>query len=160
MKILQNLFGKGSVIGAPAAGELVSIREVSDDTFREEILGTSAAIRPAEGKFYAPADGKVATVFATGHAAAITTQDRAEVLIHIGLDTVKLKGRYFTVHVKEGQQVKKGDLLIEADLEKISAEGYDTITPVVICNSDRFARITLAPGGPVAQGDVIMTLGK
>lgn len=160
MKILKNLLGKGSVIGAPSAGELVSIREVNDDTFREEILGTSVAIRPTEGKFYAPADGTVTTVFSTGHAAAVTTQEMAEVLIHIGLDTVKLNGRYFTVHVEEGQQVRKGDLLLEADLEKIRGEGYDTITPVVICNSDRFAKITLAQNGPVAQGDVIMTLGK
>lgn len=160
MKILQNLLGKGGTIGAPAAGELVDIREVNDETFREEILGTGIAIKPAQGKFYAPADGTITTVFPTGHAAAVTTEDQAEVLIHIGLDTVKLNGKYFTIHVEEGQRVKKGDLLLSADLERISGEGYDTITPIVICNSDRFSKITLAQSGPVAQGDVVMTLGK
>ena len=115
MKLFQNLFAKDNSIeiGAPAAGKLVSIKEVSDPTFSEEVLGKGAAIIPADGKFYAPAAGTVSTIFPTGHAAAITSSEGVEILIHIGLDTVKLEGKHFTIHASEGQEVKKGDLLLE-----------------------------------------------
>lgn len=162
MKLFQNLFGKSDRIQlkAPVAGKLVSIKEVSDSTFSEEILGKGAAIIPSGNKFYAPADGTVTTVFPTGHAAAITTDDGAEVLIHIGLDTVKLEGKYFTIAASEGQKVKAGDLLIEADVEKIKAEGYDVITPIVICNSDEFSEIVPEAPADVAVGDTALTLKK
>lgn len=162
MKLFQNLFAKDNSIGigAPAAGKLVSIKEVSDPTFGDEILGKGAAIIPAEGKFYAPAEGTVSSIFPTGHAAAITSKEGVEILIHIGLDTVKLDGKHFTIHASEGQQVKKGDLLLEADLEQIKAEGYDIITPVVICNSDEFSAVQMMEPGEVAQGDDILKLQK
>lgn len=161
MKILQNLFAKGSaVVGSPVAGRLVSIKEVSDPTFGEEILGKGAAIIPSANQIYAPIDGKVATVFPTGHAVAITGQDGTEVLIHVGLDTVKLNGEHFTIHVESDQEVKKGDLLLEADLEQIKAAGYDIITPVVICNSDEFSEIVAEPSKDVAPGDDILRLRK
>lgn len=161
MKILQNLFAKGSaVVGSPVAGSLVSIKEVSDPTFGEEILGKGAAIIPSSNQIYAPIDGKVATVFPTGHAVAITGQDGTEVLIHVGLDTVKLNGEHFTIHVESDQEVKKGDLLLEADLEQIKAAGYDIITPVVICNSDEFSEIVAEPSKDVAPGDDILRLRK
>lgn len=162
MKLFQNLFAKeGSItIGAPAAGKLVSIKEVSDPTFSEEVLGKGAAIVPEDGKFYAPADGTVSTIFPTGHAAAITGSDGEEILIHIGLDTVKLEGRHFTIHAAEGQEVKKGDLLLEADLDQIKAEGYDIITPVIICNSDEFSTVEMMEQGRVMQGDDILKLQK
>lgn len=162
MKLFQNLFAKeGSIaIGAPAAGKLVSIKEVSDPTFSEEVLGKGAAIVPEDGKFYAPADGTVSTIFPTGHAAAITGSGGEEILIHIGLDTVKLDGRHFTIHAAEGQEVKKGDLLLEADLDQIKAEGYDIITPVIICNSDEFSTVEMMEPGRVMQGDDILKLQK
>lgn len=162
MKLFQNLFGKdnGIVIAAPVSGKLVSIKEVSDPTFSEEILGKGVAIIPSDGRFCAPVDGVVNTVFPTGHAAAVTSKDGAEILIHVGLDTVKLDGKHFTIHATEGQEVKKGDLLLEADLEQIKAEGYDIITPIIICNSDTFSAFQMAEAADVAPGDVILTIQK
>lgn len=153
MKFFQNLFAKdgGVVIGAPVSGKLVSIKEVGDPTFSEEILGKGAAVIPSDGKVYAPADGVISTIFPTGHAAAVTTDSGAEILIHVGLDTVKLDGKHFTIHAVEGQPVKKGDLLLEADLEKIKEEGYDIITPVVVCNSDEFSEIKMTEPGEVSR---------
>ncbi len=162
MNLFRNLFGKkdGITVVSPAAGKLVSIKEVSDPTFSEEILGRGVAVIPSDGKFYAPADGTVTTIFPTGHAAAVTTEDGAEVLIHIGLDTVRLNGKYFNIIAGQGQKVKAGDLLIEADLEQIRLEGYDTITPIIICNSDAFAEILPEADRDVARGDTIMVLKK
>ena len=162
MKLFQNIFTKngGIVIGSPTAGKLVSIKEVSDPTFSDEVLGKGAAIIPEDGKFYAPADGTISTIFPTGHAAAITSSDGVEILIHIGLDTVKLEGKHFTIHAAEGQEVKKGDLLLEADLDQIKAEGYDIITPVIICNSDEFSAVEMMEPCKVAQGDDILKLQK
>ncbi|MDE6944499.1 MAG: PTS glucose transporter subunit IIA [Lachnospiraceae bacterium] len=162
MKLFQNLFGKGSGIelAAPVAGKLVAISEVNDPTFGEEILGKGVAVIPSDNRICAPADGTVSTVFPTGHAAAITADSGAEILIHIGLDTVKLNGKHFTIHAKEGDKVKKGDLLLEADIEQIKAEGYDVITPMVICNSDEFSKFEMAASGDVSQGDVVLTIEK
>lgn len=161
MSILKNLFTKGgTVIGAPMAGRLVSIKEVSDPTFGEEILGKGAAIIPSGNQVYAPIDGKVATVFPTGHAVAVTGHDGTEILIHVGLDTVNLNGEHYTIHVEAEQEVKKGDLLLEADLEQIKAAGYDIITPVVICNSDEFTEIQAEPARDVEPGDDILKLRK
>ena len=125
---------KGIELTAPMKGKCVSIKEVPDPTFAEEILGKGIAVIPQDGHVYAPADGKISTVFPTGHAVGITTADGAEILIHIGLDTVELKGEPFEQKVKEGQDVKKGDLLVVADLDKIKASGRETITPMIICN--------------------------
>ena len=162
MKLFQNIFGKdsGIDIGAPVTGTLISITEVNDPAFSGEILGKGVAVIPSDTRICAPVDGTVSTVFPTGHAAAVTSKEGAEILIHVGLDTVKLDGKHFTIHAKEDQQVKKGDLLLEADLEQIKAEGYDIITPVVICNSDDFSDVKMAESGDVAHGDDILTLQK
>lgn len=160
MKLFQNLFAKDSdtKIGAPVTGRLVSIKEVSDPTFSEEVLGKGAAIIPSDNRIYAPADGTVATVFPTGHAAAVTTDEGTEILIHVGLDTVKLNGEHFTIHAAEGQKVRKGDLLIEADMEKLKAAGYDIITPVIICNSGDYAEVRMEEPQDVEHGADILTL--
>ncbi len=162
MNLFQNLFRKndGITLVSPAEGKLVNIKEVSDPTFSEEILGKGVAVIPSDGRFYAPADGTVTTIFPTGHAAAVTTEDGVEVLIHIGLDTVKLDGKHFNIIASEGQKVKAGDLLIEADLEQIRSEGYDIITPIIICNSDDFAEILPEADRDVVQGDTIIVLKK
>lgn len=161
MKALRNLFTKNCMmIGAPIEGKLVSINEVSDPTFGEEIIGKGAAIIPSANQVYAPVNGKVATVFPTGHAIALVADDGEEILIHIGLDTVKLNGEHFTIHVQEEQAVKKGDLLLEADIEKIKAAGYDVITPIVVCNSDEYAQIQAEKPGNVKPGDDILRLQK
>lgn len=147
-------------LGAPMKGKCVSITEVPDPTFGEEILGKGIAIIPADGHVYAPADGTISTVFPTGHAVGVTTPDGAELLIHIGLDTVELKGEPFEIRVENGQSVKKGDLLIVADLEKIREAGKETITPLVICNSDAYAKVETFTGRDVEAGDEVVKLEK
>lgn len=147
-------------IFAPVAGEAVPITEVSDPTFGEKILGDGCAIKPSEGKVVAPCDGTVEQIFETGHAVTLTSPGGAEILIHIGLDTVELKGKHYTIHAHDGDKVKKGDLLIEFDAAAIAAEGYDTITPIVICNSDDFSSITPHTGKTAAAGDLILELEK
>lgn len=158
---LLDVFKKKEIcVAAPMRGTCVSIKEVSDPTFGEEILGKGVAVKPADGRVCAPEDGVINTVFPTGHAVGITTKDGVELLIHVGLDTVKMDGRGFQIMCQEGQEIRKGELLIEADLGLIQAEGYDTITPVVICNSDDFSQITKQTDAEVSVGDTVLTLKK
>lgn len=147
-------------LGAPAKGKAVSIKEVNDPTFSEEILGKGVAVLPEVGEFYAPCDGKITLLFDTLHAISMETPDGVELLIHVGLDTVALKGEGFQAHVKSGDQVKKGDLLLTADLSKIKEAGYDVITPVIICNTDDFTQIQANTGMNVSAGDVVLELKK
>ena len=147
-------------VTAPVAGQAVPLQAVSDPTFSEEILGKGAAIIPSEGKVVSPVDGTLDLVFDTGHAVSLTSSDGAEVLVHVGLDTVKLAGKHYTVHRKSGETVKRGDLLVEFDLEAIKAEGYDPITPVIICNSDAFASIEAQTGAAVNAQGPLLTLKK
>ena len=151
---------KGTVIAAPVKGECIPISEVADPTFAEEILGKGIAIKPADGKVYAPVDGVITTVFSTGHAVGMTTQDGVELLIHVGLDTVQLKGQFFKVIAQADQQVKKGDLLLEADIEEISKAGYDTVTPMIVCNSADFSKVECKTEGMVSAGDEVITCVK
>ena len=144
------------ILGAPAKGKAVSLKEVNDPTFAEEMLGKGMAVIPSEGKIYAPADGEVGMVFDTLHAVSLTTDFGAEVLIHVGLDTVKLKGEGFTGHVKAGSHVKKGDLLLEVDLEKVRA----AITPMLVCNTDEYASVTGLSGKNVEPGDDAVVIEK
>lgn len=160
MSFLKKLFGKQTnEIGSPLKGTAVSIKEVNDPTFSEEILGKGIAIRPAEGKVYAPCDASVDMIFETGHAVSLVADCGAELLIHVGLDTVNLKGKHFTTHAKAGDKVSKGTLLIEFDKDAIIAEGYDIITPVVICNSSDFSTFLTHPG-EVQPGDCILEVAK
>lgn len=160
MKLFDNILGKnGIVIGSPMWGKCIPVSEVNDSTFKEELLGKGVAIIPFDGKVYAPFDGKIAMIFPTGHAITVITQDGIEILIHLGMDTVELKGKYFTVKVREGDFVKKGDLLLDADIEEIKREGYDVITPIVITNSNTFSKISMELGD-VKVGDKIMEVRK
>ena len=156
-----NLFKKKEkkhVIGSPAKGKAVSLKEVNDPTFAEEMLGKGAAVIPEEGKIYAPADGEIGMVFDTLHAVSMTTDFGAEILIHIGLDTVKMKGDGFTGHVKAGDHVKKGDLLLEVDLEKVKTAWYDTITPVLVCNTPDYASVEGIQADAVNAGDDLIII--
>ena len=148
------------VIGAPLKGEAIESAAVNDPTFAEELLGKGMAIKPSEGKVYAPFDGTVAMVFDTKHAVSVVSEKGAEVLIHVGLDTVMLKGEHYTACVESGASVKKGDLLLEFDMAAIAAAGYDTVTPVVICNADDYKNITRVTGKQVNPGDTVMELEK
>ncbi len=163
MGIFDKLFGgskpSGIVVAAPVAGEAVPISEVSDPTFGDEILGKGVAIRPSQGRVFAPFDGTVDMMFDTGHAVNLISKDGVELLIHVGLDTVKLKGEHYTVHVKNGDAIKKGQLILEFDPAAIAAAGYDVITPVVVCNTPDFTSVT-AHTGPVEPGDDLLTLEK
>ena len=159
--MMFNLFKKKEkkhVVGSPAKGKAVSLKEVNDPTFAEEMLGKGAAVIPEEGKIYAPADGEIGMVFDTLHAVSMTTDFGAEILIHIGLDTVKMKGDGFTGHVKAGDHVKKGDLLLEVDLEKVKAAGYDTITPVLVCNTPDYASVEGIQADAVNAGDDLIII--
>ena len=126
---------------APITGKAVALTEVNDSTFSEGIVGKGAAIIPTVGKVLAPVDGKIVTIFNTKHAIAVQADTGAEILIHIGIDTVKLEGKYFEVFKKNGDAVKKGDLIATFDIEGIKKEGYDVITPVVITNHDDYNEI-------------------
>ena len=130
-----------SMVISPIEGKAVSLKQVNDVTFSEEIMGKGAAIRPAVGRAVAPVDGVVSAIFETKHAIGLTGDNGVEILIHIGLDTVKLGGKYFTAHVKAGDRVKAGDLLVEFDIEGIKKEGYDVITPVLVTNTYDYSDI-------------------
>lgn len=162
MSFLKNLFNNKEMyeIGAPMVGKVVSVKEVNDPTFSEDILGKGLAIIPADGKVYAPCDGEVDMIFETGHAVSMMTAFGAELLLHIGLDTVNLKGKYFTIHAGIGDQVKKGDLLVEFDLPAVVAEGYDPITPMIICNYNDFGTMDLKIGKSVESGETVMEVAK
>lgn len=146
------------LLGAPAKGKAVPLSEVNDPTFSEGMLGQGVAVIPSEGKIYAPIDGEVRMVFDTLHAVSLTADCGAEVLIHVGLDTVKMNGDGFVGHVQAGDKVKKGDLLLEVDLEKVKAAGYDTITPMLICNTDDYASVEGLSGKDVQPGDDVIKI--
>ena len=161
MSLFKKLFSKKTdEIASPLQGKAVSIKEVNDPTFSEEILGKGIAIRPSEGKVYAPCDATVDMMFETGHAVSLVADCGAEVLIHVGLETVTLKGKHFTIHAENGAKVKKGDLLIEFDLDAIKAEGFNTITPMLICNSGDYGTFKTNVGKAVTNADVVIQLAK
>ena len=151
---------KGIEIGSPVKGKAVPISQVSDPTFGEEILGKGVAIQPEEGKIYAPADGTIEMLFDTKHAVSMTTTEGVELLVHIGLDTVALKGEHFTAHKGNGDAVKKGDLLISVDLEAVKAAGYDVITPMVVCNTPDYQTVETVTDTEVNPGDTVLILKK
>ena len=165
MGFFSKLFGNGQKVNpngvyAPVAGKAVPLSAVPDATFAEGMLGYGVAIEPTDGKICAPCDGKIDTMFATGHAVAMTAKNGAEILIHVGLETVGLEGKPFTIHCKNGDEVKKGDLLMEADLDMIKAAGLNTITPVVVCNSDEFSTFNVTTGCDVTNDNTIVVLAK
>lgn len=128
-------------INTPVKGTAVSLSKVNDATFANEIMGKGIAIIPSEGIVTSPFDGRVLTAFITGHAIGLINEDGVELLIHVGIDTVRLDGKYFDMKVKDGDLVKKGDILLTFDLEAIKAEGFDLITPIVVTNTREFAEV-------------------
>lgn len=145
---------------APIKGIIKDITEVPDDTFAQKILGDGVAIIPEEGKVYAPADGTVENIMDSKHGIMFRTNQGVELLIHIGLETVNLKGKYFTAHVENGAKVKTGELLVEFDLNSIKNDGYNTITPVVVTNTDDYIRTVpmFKSSESVQTGDCILTI--
>lgn len=147
-------------IFSPADGTVKDITEVPDQTFADKVLGDGAAVIPENGRIYAPADGTVVNIMDTKHGIMFQTDQGVELLIHIGLETVNLKGKYFTSHVSNGSSVKAGDLLVEFDLDAIKKEGYNPITPVVVTNGDDYIRsVNMAKSGEKVQhGDCLLTI--
>lgn len=143
---------------SPMRGRIMPLKEVADTAFSSEALGRGIAIVPAEGIVVSPADGIISALFPGGHAIGLTSDKGAEMLIHIGMDTVKLEGKHFTVLVKEGAAVKKGQILIQFDLETIISEGYSPITPVVISNYDEFADISYCTRGAVDYQEQLISI--
>ena len=137
-------------------GDIVALEQVDDEAFAGKILGDGIAIEPINGKIYAPCNGKIINVFETKHAINMLSENGCEILLHIGIDTVKLKGNFFKANVSDGQTVKKGELLIEFELDKIRENGYKTTTPLIICNTNEYEAITVVKEGTVKSGDIIL----
>lgn len=151
---------KDTVLSACLNGTVVPLADVKDEAFASGVLGNGIAIEPADGELVAPADGEISSTFETHHAVGMTTADGAELLMHIGIDTVKLGGKHFTYLVNEGDKVKKGQPLIRFELEAIKAEGYPVTTPVIVCNTDDYAAVEAKASGTVKQGDALLELKR
>ena len=142
---------------APVKGKIVSLENVADETFSSGIMGAGIAIIPSEGKVYSPGDGIISACFHTGHAIGITIND-IELLIHVGIDTVSLEGKYFKLMISQGQTVKKGDLLLEFDIDKIHEAGYDLTTMIIVTNSNDYMEVVQTDKSIVDKEDVILTV--
>ncbi len=149
---------KDTVLSACLNGTVVPLADVKDEAFASGALGDGIAIEPTDGELVAPADGEISSTFETHHAVGMTTADGAELLMHIGIDTVKLGGKHFTYLVNEGDKVKKGQPLIRFELEAIKAEGYPVTTPLIVCNTDDYAAVVAKASGTVKQGDALLEL--
>lgn len=145
---------------SPVNGTQIPLSEVADEIFASEMLGTTVAVEPADGKIVAPCDGEVSNIFETGHAVCITTESGGELLIHIGIDTVKMDGKGFTKKVSDGDKVHAGDILVEADLEEIKNAGYQTTTMMILTNTDEFGNVTKAEPAEAKTTSKVMTLIK
>ena len=150
--------GNNYIIVAPIEGNAVDLGEVGDGVFSEGMLGKGVAIEPTVGRAVSPVNGTVSTIFDTKHAVGLTSDDGVEILIHIGLDTVKLNGEHFNTHVKPGDKVKAGDLLVEFDIEKIKEAGYPTITPVIVTNTDSYKDVEVIVKGAVKEKDKLVSV--
>ena len=147
-------------ITSPVNGTVVPTAEVADETFASEMLGTTVAVEPTDGKIVAPCDGEVMNIFETGHAVCIATESGAELLIHIGIDTVSMEGKGFVKKVEDGAKVHKGDVLIEADLDEIRAAGHPATTMMILTNADDFSKVEKTAAGTVTTADLAMKIEK
>ncbi len=168
LKSLKRLFGnseenknesqESNLIAAPVSGQLIPMSQVNDPTFSQEILGKGVAIIPEEEEIKSPVNGTVTMVFDTKHAIGLKGDNGAELIIHIGLNTVELNGEYFTALIKEGQKVKVGTPLIRFEKDKIREKGYDTVTMVLVTNTPEFPDMVCKAGMDVKAGDVVIEL--
>ncbi|NMH84435.1 PTS transporter subunit EIIB [Bacillus coagulans] len=151
-------YQKREMIASPFTGETIPLEQVNDPAFSSGMLGKGVGIKPSVGKLFAPVSGTVTAVFPSGHAIGITSTTGIQILIHIGIDTVRLEGKYYHVHVKKGQPVEKGEVLIEFDIPEIEAAGYDLTSPVVITNSDNYFEVLETDRKKVDASDQLMTI--
>ncbi|WP_339177240.1 beta-glucoside-specific PTS transporter subunit IIABC [Paenibacillus sp. FSL R5-0701] len=145
-------------IVSPMAGEVVALNEINDVTFAGEHMGKGIAIRPTSGRVVSPITGVVQTVYRTKHAIGLVSDDGVEMLIHIGQDTVKLKGEHFTTHVKDGDRVNAGDLIVEFDLQAIKDAGYETVTPIIVTNTSNYLDVVGTKDASVHEKDKLITV--
>ena len=148
------------VLGADAKGTVVPMEQIPDEVFAQGILGKCCGIEPAEGKVYAPVDGEITQAPDSGHALGVLSTQGIEVLIHVGVDTVEMKGDGFSPKVKMGDKVKKGDLLLEMDLAKIAAAGHPAVVITVITNTDDYAGVDVVASGTVEPGADLIKVSK
>ncbi len=145
-------------ISSPIKGEILPLNKVNDETFASEMMGKGVAINPKEGKVVSPINGKVQMLFKTKHAIGLKSDDGAEILIHIGMDTVQLEGKHFTAHVKDGDTVKIGDTLVEFDMEAIKNEGYELVTPIIVTNTMDYLEVIASEKKEANLGDTIISI--
>lgn len=150
--------GQSQLLHAHMNGKVVPLEQVPDEAFSGKVLGDGCAIEPTDGKLYAPCDGVIDTVFDTCHAVNMRSDQGAELLLHVGIDTVKLGGKYFTAHVQNGQQVKTGDLLLSFDADKIRQAGYQLATPLIVCNSEDYSKMEPLAYGIIRAGAAFLRL--
>ncbi len=150
--------GQSQLLHAHMNGKVVPLEQVPDEAFSGKVLGDGCAIEPADGKLYAPCDGAIDTVFDTCHAVNMRSDQGAELLLHVGIDTVKLGGKYFTAHVQDGQQVKTGDLLLSFDADQIRQAGYQLTTPLIVCNSEDYGKLEPLAYGIIRAGAAFLRL--
>lgn len=166
MGFFDKLFGSKDskavevAIYAPLSGEIVNIEDVPDVVFSEKIVGDGVAIRPTGNKIVAPVDGVIGKIFETNHAFSMESKEGVELFVHFGIDTVELKGEGFTRVAQEGQSVKRGDTVIEFDLELLETKAKSVLTPVVISNMDEITSLDKKVGEVVAGESVVLTLKK
>ena len=147
---------EAQIFYSPLEGNAIALSEVKDDTFASAVLGKGMAVIPTKGEVKAPCDATVSMIFDTKHAIGLSTDDGVELLIHIGLNTVELEGRYYTVHVNEGDKVTRGQMLITFDMDKIKEAGYDVTTPIIVTNSDDFTSVKQLKKGTVNNDSSVM----
>lgn len=145
---------------SPCKGKLIDLTSVEDEVFSQKIMGDGVAIEPSEGVFYAPVSGTLESVFPTGHAYGLRSSDGKEILVHIGIDTVELNGKGFTLHVKQGDEVKAGDKIVTADLNVIRQEGYKVTTMLIQTDSDFRMTVTAPYDNLVTETTEVMKLTK
>ncbi|MGN0470344.1 MAG: PTS glucose transporter subunit IIA, partial [Acutalibacteraceae bacterium] len=156
----ENSDGKAEILYSHLSGKVVQLEDVEDAVFSAKILGDGIAVEPVEGKLYAPCDAKVETVFDTKHAVSLVSESGCEIVLHIGIDTVKLNGEFFESHISNGQKVKKGDLLISFDTDGIKKAGYKLTTPMIVCNTDNYSSIKAVADGSISAGEKILEIKK
>ena len=145
---------------SPLAGQVTPLKDIADPVFSQEMMGKGIAIEPTEGKVVAPFNGTVAMLFDTKHAIGLMSDEGVELLIHVGMDTVQLKGEGFTTHVKNGDRISTGDLLVEFDMSVIKEAGYQTTTPIVITNTTNYESIEGTTESTVVTGDHLLKISK
>ncbi|WP_408868933.1 beta-glucoside-specific PTS transporter subunit IIABC [Brochothrix campestris] len=147
---------KAETIGSPLVGTVKELSGISDEVFASGAMGNGVAILPTDGKLYAPTDGEISLVFPTGHAVGMKTTAGAEILMHIGMDTVQLDGQFFETHIEKGARVTKGTLLVTFDIEQIKAAGYELVTPIIVTNTSEYATVKAMADGDVKVGEAII----